>query len=152
VSAPPTQPRTGDRENKRRLDARTIIPALVILALIVVPILIWTTSSGGNDDELRIDEGVSLTGGPEIIVNVPPGRNTPAEAGNSTNVKLICADGGGDTVLAADADWPFINEPGYPLPHVHQAVSPEQLQEIAKCRLNGTKTKLEGPLRRSSRN
>jgi hypothetical protein len=149
VSAPPTQP--GDRGKTRGLDARTVIPALAVLALIVVPILIWATTSGGSDKELRIDEGVSVTGGPEIVVNVPKDRNTPGETRNSSNVKLVCLDAGGDTVLATDLDWPFINEPGYPLPHQHQAVTPEQLQEIAKCRLEGTKTKLEGNLRRSSK-
>jgi hypothetical protein len=149
VSAPPTQPR--DSEKGRGLDARTIIPAVAVLALIVVPILIWATTSGGTDDGMRIEEGVSVTGGPEIVVSVPKDKNTSGETSNSSNVKLICVDASGGTVLAADHDWPFINEPGFPLPHQHQAVSPEQLQEIAKCRLDGTKTKLEGDLRRSSK-
>jgi hypothetical protein len=52
-------------------------------------------------------------------------------------------------VLDARQKWPFITEPGYDLPHQHQPVTPEQLQEIAKCRLEGTKTKFEGDLRRS---
>jgi hypothetical protein len=147
VTVPPTP--TDDRKKGRALDARTIIPALAVLALIVVPILIWATTSGGDDNELRIDEGVSVTGGPEIVVNVPKDKNSPRETGNSSNVKLICVDGGGGTVLASDLDWPFINEPGYPLPHQHQPVTAQQLQEIATCRLEGTKTKLEGNLRRS---
>jgi hypothetical protein len=133
----------------RGLDARTVIPAAAVLALIVVPILIWATTSGGSDEGLRVDEGVSLSGGPEIVVNVPKDKNTPDETNNSSNVKLVCVDASGDTVLATDQDWPFINEPGYPLPHQHQPVTPQQLQEIAKCRLEGTKTKLEGNLRRS---
>jgi hypothetical protein len=146
-----TQPQ-GDPEQKgRRLDLRTIIPALAVLALIVVPILIWATTSGGSGDELRIDEGVGITGSPEIVVNVPAQLNTPAEANNATTVKLVCVDGSGKNVLETDQEWPFIEEPGYPLPHIHQPVTPQQLQELAKCRIEGTKTKLEGPLRRSSR-
>jgi hypothetical protein len=142
--APPGKARDG-----RKLDARTIIPALAVLALIVVPILIWATSSGGSDNELRIDESVSPTGAPGIVVNIPAELNTPEETNNSSNVKLICVDAGGKTVLATDQDWPFINEPGYPLPHQHQPVTPSQLQRIATCRLDGTKTKLEGNLRRT---
>jgi hypothetical protein len=134
-----------------QLDRKTILPALVILALIVVPVLVWATTSGGSDDNLRIDQGVSVYGEPEIVVNVPPKLNTPAEANNSTNVRLTCVDGGGGKVLATDQGWPFINEPGYPLPHIHQPVTPAQMQKIAKCRIEGTRTKLEGNLRRTSK-
>jgi hypothetical protein len=92
---------------------------------------------------------VSVYGEPEIVVNVPKKLNTPGEAHNATSVKLICVDARGKTVLASSQYWPFINEPGYPYPHIHQPVTPTQLQEIARCRLDGTKTKLEGALRRT---
>lgn len=125
------------------------MPLLGILAVIVVPILIWAATSGGSDNKLRIDQGVSVYGEPEIVVNVPKKLNTPGEATDSTSVRLICVDASGHTVLATDQVWPFINEPGYPYPHIHQPVTPQQLQAIAKCRLVGTKTKLEGNLRRT---
>jgi hypothetical protein len=146
--------READAENARgrlRLDRKTALPALAILAVIVVPILIWGATSGGSSDQLRIDQGVSVYGEPEIVVNVPVKLNNPAEASNSTNVRLVCEDGGGKTVLATNQDWPFINEPGYPYPHIHQPVTPAQLQAIAKCRVEGTKTKLEGNIRRNSK-
>src|SRR2546430_5225404 len=151
VSAEPPIPgaKAEKRLGGRTLDRETILPALAILALIVVPILIWATTSGGSGDKLRIDQGVSVYGEPEIVVNVPKNLNTPSEAKNSTNVRLICVDAGGKTVLQTDQDWPFINEPGYPYPHIHQPVTPAQLQAIAKCRVEGTKTKLEGNLRRT---
>ena len=133
-----------------RLDRRTLVPALAILALIVVPVVIWGATSEGGNDGLRIDQSVSPTGSPEIVVNVPEDVNNPAETNNSSNVRLTCVDAGGKTVLATDQDWPFINEPGYELPHVHQPVTPKQMQQIAKCRVAGTKTKLEGTLRRTS--
>jgi hypothetical protein len=140
----------GDEEHHGlRLDSKTIVPALAILALIAVPILIWGATSGGSADKLRIDQGVSVYGEPEIVVNVPTKLNTPAEAKNAPNVRLVCVDGAGKTVLANNQDWPFINEPGYPYPHIHQPVTPKQLQAIAKCRLEGTKTKLSGNLRRT---
>jgi hypothetical protein len=83
------------------------------------------------------------------VVNVPTTLNTPAETNNSANVKLVCMDADGDSVLTTDQDWPFIIEPGYPLPHIHQPVTPQQLQRIAKCRIEGTKTKLQGNLTRT---
>ena len=139
----------ADESHGLAIDRKTVLPALAILALIVVPVLIWAATSGGSGDELRIDQGVSVYGSPEIVVNVPKNLNTPSEAKNSTNVRLICVDAGGKTVLQTDQDWPFINEPGYPYPHIHQPVTPAQLQAIAKCRVEGTKTKLEGNLRRT---
>ena len=144
-------PQADDGRKSRGLDLRTIIPAVAVLALIVVPILIWATTSGGSDDELRIDEGVTPTGSPEIVVNIPKRLNTPEEANNSSTVQLICMDGEGKTVLETNQGWPFINEPGYPLPHAHQTVTPQQLQRLAKCRIEGLETEIEGPLRRSSR-
>jgi hypothetical protein len=138
-----------ERQAGHGFDRKTVVPALAILAVIVVPVLIWATTSGGSSDQLRIDQGVSVYGEPEIVVNVPQKLNTPAEAKNSTNVRLVCVDAGGKTVLATDQDWPFINEPGYPYPHIHQPVTPKQLQAIAKCRVEGTKTKLEGNIRRT---
>ena len=151
MNAEPSAPPVEDPEKRSRsgLDRKTIIPALAILALIVVPVLIWAATSGGSDNKLRIDQGVSVYGEPEIVVNVPKNLNTPAEANNRSNVRLVCVDASGATVLATDQDWPFINEPGYPYPHIHQPVTPEQLQRIAKCRIEGTKTKLEGNLRRT---
>jgi hypothetical protein len=151
MSAEQSAPPADVEKTGLQLDRKTILPALAILALIVVPVLIWAASSGGSGDELRIDQGVSVSGEPEIVVNVPPKLNYPAEAKNSTNVRLTCVDAGGGTVLATDQDWPFINEPGYPLPHIHQPVTPAQMQKIAKCRIEGTKTKLEGNLRRTSK-
>jgi hypothetical protein len=143
----------GEEQEERRtvfgLDRRTVLPAAAILAVIVVPIIIWGASSGGSDEQLRIDQGVSATGSPEIVVNVPVKLNTPDEAKNSASVQVVCVDGGGKTVLASNQPWPFINETGYPYPHIHQAVTPQQMQQIAKCRLEGTKTKLEGNLRRT---
>jgi hypothetical protein len=141
--------RSSERREQRRLDPKTILPILTILVLVVVPIAIWAATSGGGKNNLRIDQGVSVYGEPEIVVNVPKKLNTPGEATNSTSVKLICVDASGKTVLATAQYWPFINESGYPYPHIHQPVTPKQLQEIARCRLEGTKTKLEGALRRT---
>ena len=67
-----------EEEPGRRFDRKTIIPLLAILALVVCPIAIWAATSGGGGDKLRIDQGVSVYGGPEIVVNVPKKLNTRA--------------------------------------------------------------------------
>jgi hypothetical protein len=151
MNAEPSAPPVEDPENRSRrgLDRKTVLPMLAILALVVVPVLIWAATSGGSDNKLRIDQGVSVYGEPEIVVNVPKKLNTPDEANNGSNVRLVCVDANGGTVLSTEQDWPFINEPGYPYPHIHQPVTPQQLQRIAKCRVEGTKTKLQGNLRRT---
>jgi hypothetical protein len=150
VSAEPSSPvRSEEAHERRRLDTKTILPLGAIAVLVVVPIAIWAATSGGSKNNLRIDQGVSISGSPEIVVNVPKKLNTPGEAINRTSVKLICVDAGGKTVLATSQYWPFINEVGYPYPHIHQPVTPKQLQQIARCHLEGTKTKLEGALRRT---
>ena len=132
-----------------RFDRKTLIPLIAIGVLIVVPIGIWAATSGGSGDKLRIDQGVSVFGGPEIVVNVPKKLNLASETGGATSVKLICEDGRGNAVLSTNQPWPFINEVGYPYPHIHQSVTPKQLQAIATCHLVGTKTKLSGNLRRT---
>jgi hypothetical protein len=133
------------------LDRKTLLPGLAILALIVVPVLLWAASSGGSGNKLRIDQGVNVYGSPEIVVNVPKKMNFASEATTPNRVQLICVDSGGGTVLHTPQPWPFIIEPGYPLPHIHQPVTPAQMQKIATCRLEGTKSKFEGPLRRNTR-
>jgi len=77
------------------LDRKTLLPGLVILALIVVPVLVWAATGGGGSNQLRIDQGVNIYGSPEIVVNVPKKLNTPAEANNATTVTLTCVDSGG---------------------------------------------------------
>jgi hypothetical protein len=133
----------------RRFDRRTAIPIAALAVLVIAPVAIWAATSGGSDTSLRVDQGVSASGGPEIVVNVPKKLNNTDETKGATTVMLICDDAGGKAVLQRKQGWPFINEPGYPWPHIHQAVTPAQLQEIARCRLDGTKTKLEGNLRRT---
>ena len=141
----------ADDSHGLALDRKTVLPGLAILALIVVPVLLWAASSGGSGNQLRIDQGVNIYGSPEIVVNVPKKLNSLTENNNANFAILTCVDSGGGTVLSDRQPWPFITEPGYPLPHIHQPVTPAQMQQIAKCRVQGTKMKLEGPLRRNTR-
>src|SRR4051812_16586163 len=138
-------------EPQRRFDRKLLLPAALIAALVLVPIAIWAASSGGSDDGLRVDQGVSyVTGGPEIVVAIPAKYNTMVETGNKSSVVLVCFDAGGKKLFEVDAAWPFINEPGYDRPHIHQPLSDSQLKALATCTVNGMKHKLTGSLRRKS--
>ena len=139
---------TGEPE-PRGPDRRAILPAILIAAVIIVPVAIWAVaSSGGGDDRLRVEQ-YSSGGQQEIVVGVPRKYNNMAETGNKANVVLVCFDAGGRQVLETNQSWPFIEEPGYDLPHAHQPVSQKQLRAVAKCTVRGMKHQLTGNLRRS---
>jgi hypothetical protein len=147
-TAPPAD-QPVERE-PRRFDRKTLLPVLLIAAVIIVPVAVWAVGSGGSDDSLRVEQYVSYyTGGPEIVLAIPRKYNNMAETGNKANVVVVCLDSGGKQVLRANADWPFIEEPGYDLPHVHQPVSDAQLKAVATCTVEGMKHHLTGALRRT---
>jgi hypothetical protein len=126
-----------------------MLPAILIAAVIIVPVAIWAVASGGGGgDELRVEQ-YTLDGQQEIVVGIPRKYNNMAETGNKANVVLVCFDGGGRQVLETNQSWPFIEEPGYDLPHTHQPVSQDQLNAVAKCTVRGMKHELTGSLRRT---
>jgi hypothetical protein len=149
---PETAPATDQPQERepRRRDRKSLLPAVLIAAVIIVPAAIWALGAGGGDDSLRVEQYVSYyTGGPEIVIAIPRKYNNMAETGNKANVVVVCFDSGGKQVLRANADWPFIEEPGYDLPHVHQPVSDAQLKAVATCTVDGMKHHLTGALRRT---
>jgi hypothetical protein len=64
-------------------------------------------------------------------------------------VVLVCFDAGDKELFRANQDWPFIEEPGYDRPHIHQAVGDSQMKALATCTVVGMQHKLTGTLRRS---
>jgi hypothetical protein len=137
-------------ETARRLDRKVLLPAILVAAVIIVPVAIWAAGSGGSDDDLRVEQNVSaITGGPEIVVAIPRKYNNMAETQNKANVVLVCFDSGGKKLFETNEDWPFIEEPGYDRPHIHQAVSDSQLKALATCTVRGMTHMLTGTLRRS---
>jgi hypothetical protein len=67
-------------------------------------------------------------------------------------VRVQCVGRTGQTVVDATQRWPFIYEKGYEYPHIHQPASREQVQRADRCRVRGTRVRLEasveGALRR----
>ena len=67
----------------RRLDRKTLLPVLLIAAVIIVPVAVWAIGAGGGGDSLRVEQYVSYyTGGPEIVIAIPRKYNNMAETGN----------------------------------------------------------------------
>ena len=134
---------------------RGVAPKAVLLVIIAVPLIAWTaTSSGGGDDPILIVErAIGLDGAPELLVSLgDDDLNTLQSTAGKKTVRLECVGREGRVVLAAEQKWPFIDEPGYAYPHAHQPASRDQLQRADRCRLHGTRVRLEtdvrGPLPR----
>jgi hypothetical protein len=46
-------------------------------------------------------------------------------------------------IIKTTQPWPFIEEPGYPYPHIHLGDSPEKIEGARRCRVLGTNKRLE---------
>ena len=109
--------------------------------------------AGGSEDEadggrLTVERSVVPgTRQPELLVSVDRKLNVANTAEDGRSVGLQCVDGQGRNVLSARVEWPFIEEPNYPLPHAHQPASGQDLARIDKCRVTGTTVRLEGRMR-----
>ena len=104
-----------------------------------------TTGEGGR---LTVERSfVPGTRQPELLVSVQRKLNVAETADDGRTVGLICTDGDGRKVIQARADWPFLEEPNYPLPHTHQPASAEEIARIAECRVTGTTVALSGRMR-----
>ncbi len=84
---------------------------------------------------------------PELLVSVDKDLNVADTAENGRTVGIVCTDAQGRRVIQARAEWPFLEEPGYPLPHAHQPASNQELTTIEECRLTGTTVALKGRMR-----
>jgi hypothetical protein len=128
----------------RKLDLRRHAPVIVIVLLVVAPLAIWAGTSGGSGDGdkegLIVERGVSVTGAPELILSIAGDVNVTSGA---SSVTIECVDKDGKVLIKGTQPWPFVEEPGYPYLHVHQADSPEKVEGARRCRVLGTDTTLE---------
>jgi hypothetical protein len=128
----------------RNLDLRRYTPVIVIVVLVAAPLTIWAATSGGSGggkkDGLVVERSVSVTGSPELVISIIGN----AEVTNgAASVQVECFDKDGKTIIESPQPWPFVEEPGYPYPHVHQAESPEKVEGSRRCRVLGTDKRLE---------
>jgi hypothetical protein len=116
----------------------------LVVGVIAVPLIVWAGSSGGDEKSLIVERATSRAGTPEFIVSLAEDDlNTLQTSRGKRAVRVECLGREGQVVLDAKQKWPFIAEPGYDYPHVHQRASREQLQQADRCRLRGTRVPLE---------
>jgi hypothetical protein len=126
-----------------------IAPLAVLGALVLVPLVIWAASSGGDGGAgLIVEAERAGSYGPELIVSVDRKLNTDRTTGGKATVGLVCRDSAGREIVNAQLDWPFIEEPGFDYPHAHYPLSLDSFDSVVRCRLRGTSSTLEGEVRR----
>jgi hypothetical protein len=131
-----------------RAKLKAVLPGAPIVVLIAAPLVVWAGSSGDDEKGLIVERATGLTGAPEFIVSLADeDLNTLKTTDGKSAVRVECLGREGTVVLTAKQSWPFINEPGYDYPHAHQAASREQLQQADRCRLRGTRVRLEADVK-----
>jgi hypothetical protein len=128
------------------LNLKAIAPVGFIAAIIATPLIVWAASSGGDDEKsFIVERSTSDTGAPEFILTLgEDDLNTLKTTNGKKAVRVECLGREGQVVLAARQRWPFRSkEPGYDYPHTHQLASRQQLQQADRCRLRGTRIRLE---------
>jgi hypothetical protein len=114
------------------------------VAVIAAPLVVWTTSSGGDEKSLMVERWTSTAGAPELLVSLgDDDLNILKTTNGKKTVRLECRGRQGQAVLDAKQKWPFIKERGYEYPHAHQAASSEQVQRADRCSLSGIGKRLE---------
>ena len=126
---------------------KSMAPLALTAALIATPLTLWAASSGDEDDEetLIVERATGTTGSPEVVVYLgDEDLNTLKTTHGKRTVRVECLGREGQVVLGSKRRWPFLdNEPGFDAPHIHQMASREQVEQADRCRLRGTRIRLE---------
>ena len=133
----------------RFFDIKTIGPALAVLAIMVIPLVVWSGSSGNDPSsnaDLAVEWDPAKAGDPLLTVTITERLNSRDTANNGKDVQLECVDAEGDVVAETTQPLPFSDEEqGYGA-HAHQLVSRDQIDSVEKCRLQGARLQLEAEL------
>ena len=126
--------------------AKAAAPKALILVVIAAPLVAWAAFSSGDEQQsLTVERWTKDAGAPELIIWLgEKDLNTLETTNGKRTVQVECVGRDGQVVLDAEQTWPFVdNEAGYDSPHAHQPASREQLQRADRCRLRGTRARLE---------
>lgn len=129
---------------------RALAPKALIAVIIAAPPMLWAALESEPQEKALIVERVAtgLTGSPEFLISLSEDdMNTLRATGGKREVRLQCLGRDGRMVLDATQKWPFVLEAGYDYAHAHQPAKPEQLQQAERCRLLGTRVRLEADVR-----
>ena len=134
----------------RGFDIKTTGAAAALLAILVVPLVVWSGSSGNEqsgDPDLTVEREPSQAGDPLLTVTLAERLNKPDTANNGQSVKLECLDGSGEVVAQTTQPLPFPDdEAGYGA-HAHQLVPGDKIDSVERCRIRGARVPLEADLR-----
>jgi hypothetical protein len=129
--------------------SRTRLVALAVLLAVSVPLVVIAAAGGGSDNDdgtgLRIEP--SPQGLPILVIYLEDADvNEPATNHGRRLVTIECLDDSGEVVFSGERGWPFRDTDGGVVnPHVHMAVRPPPvIEEIVRCRLQGTDPILAG--------
>jgi hypothetical protein len=123
---------------------RSLAPAVFILVIIVAPLIVWTASSGGGENSLIVQRGTTAKGAPELVFSIAEeDLNTLRTTKGKATVGLECVGPENHVVLGARHRWPFVSDRGITYPHAHQRGTREQVQRAERCRLRGTRVRLQ---------
>jgi hypothetical protein len=131
--------------NARRR-ARTVAPKALIVMIIAAPLVAWTASadSDGKRRDLTVERSTALTGRPELLISLgEDDLNALKTTGGKRTVRVECVGRDGRVVIDAKRKWPFVNERGYDYPHTHLVADRTQVQRADRCRLWGTRVRLQ---------
>ena len=132
------------QEGAGALRLKSLAPVAFTVAVIAAPLVLWTTSSGGDEKTMMVERWTSLAGEPELLISLgEDDLNARKTINGSKSVRIQCRGRQGQLVLDAKQKWPFIKERGYKYPHAHQAATTEQVQRADECRLSGIGVPLE---------
>lgn len=146
-------------------NSRALLAGGVVVVAVVVAVVLLVVAPGDSDDDggdaprrvvhakLRLEQ-YAAAGSNELLVSLTdPRLNTLQLTGGERKVTLRCFDAGGAQAFQVPADWPLLEEPGYPWPHIHQPAGDMMLARVRACRLIGPGIDFEGsvpgPLPRS---
>jgi hypothetical protein len=132
----------------RNFDAKRYAPLILVVALVVTPLAIWAATSGGskkNDDPLLVERSVGLQGEPELLLSLTAKDVEVTNA--SSSVQVECKNATGKVIITSSQPWPFVSEPGYNLPHIHQAAESNEIEQARTCAVLGTNKKLEAQVK-----
>ena len=130
--------------SRTKAKLKTAAPLVVLLTVIVTPLTVWTAFSGGEEKSLIVERSTTRAGAPELIVSLEEELNTLKTTNGKRAVRLECLDRDGQVVVDAEQKWPFRSrEKGYAYPHAHLKANLTQRQRADRCRLIGTRPRLE---------
>ena len=120
------------------------LAALVALAAIGGAVVALAGGGGGDDDgvvrsKLQLERyQYPGTGQLELIVSLLDAKlNVPESNKGSKRITLTCWDAKGEVLLERPHEFPLLEEPGVPLPHLHEPMSTPRLNAVARCTIEG---------------